>query len=289
MRIVARIVARVAARRGVTSLRTAVSLPAVVSLLALTAHPAGLTAQETVETEDGQAGHRVLAVAREPVVDEEFLRLRWWHPFAAGAGIAAIFLVDEPVQEFMQDHQSGFQDDVADVAKQFHKPNVFLVAGAGSMALGLVAREPKLAEAGVQIVTAYGLSSGMMLATKWAFGRTRPSETPDDVTDFDWFGGGSSSSFPSGAAAVSFSLATTIADAVDRTPVTIAVYTLAALNSWARVYADRHWLSDVALGALYGITGAKIVNGNWRVFGLRPPTVGIAADGGVGVSYSFRH
>lgn len=231
----------------------------------------------------------MLAAARQPTAEEEFLRLQWWHPFVAGAGIAAVFLVDEPVQEFMQDHQSGFQDDVADVAKEFHKPNVFLVAGAGSMVLGLVAREPELAEAGVQIVTAYGLSSGMMLATKWAFGRTRPSETPDHVTDFDWFGGGSSSSFPSGAAAVSFSLATTIADAVDHTPVTIAVYTLAALNSWARVYADRHWLSDVALGALYGVTAAKIVNGNWRVFGLRPPTVGIAADGGVGVSYSFKH
>lgn len=264
-------------------------LLAIASLLILCAPASTLLAQDVVAPEKGDSGRRVLAVGHQPAVEEEFLRLRWWHPFVAGAGIAAVFLVDEPVQEFMQDQQSNFQDDVADVAKQFHKPNVFLVAGAGSMALGLVAREPQLAEAGVQIVTAYGLSSGMMIATKWAFGRTRPSETPDDVTDFDWFGGGSSSSFPSGAAAVSFSLATTIADAVDRTPVTIAVYTLATLNSWARVYADRHWLSDVALGALYGITAAKIVNGNWRVFGLRPPTVGIAADGAVGVSYTIRH
>lgn len=263
--------------------------PAAAASLLVLVSTASLTAQDVVAPEEIEEGRRVLAAALQPAVEEEFLRLQWWHPFVAGAGIAAVFLVDEPVQEFMHDHQSGFQDDVADVAKQFHRPNVFLVAGAGSMALGLVAREPKLAEAGVQIVTAYGLSSGMMIATKWAFGRTRPSETPDDVTDFDWFGGGSSSSFPSGAAAVSFSLATTIADAVDRTPVTIAVYTLAALNSWARVYADRHWLSDVALGALYGVTAAKIVNGNWRVFGLRPPTVGIAADGGVGVSYDFKH
>ncbi|MGI9038814.1 MAG: phosphatase PAP2 family protein [Gemmatimonadota bacterium] len=277
MRLVARFVVRFT------------TLPVAAVLLVLSAPGASLMAQDVGEPEPNNAGRRVLAAARQPAVEEEFLRLQWWHPFVAGAGIAAVFLVDEPVQEFMQDHQSGFRDDVADVAKQFHKPNVFLVAGAGSMALGLVAREPKLAEAGVQIVTAYGLSSGMMLATKWAFGRTRPSETPDEVTDFDWFGGGSSSSFPSGAAAVSFSLATTIADAVDRTPVTIAVYTLATLNSWARVYADRHWLSDVALGALYGVTAAKIVNGNWRVFGLRPPTVGIAADGGVGVSYSIRH
>ena len=250
--------------------------------------PPALAAQEAAD-QDEDAGRRVLVPARQAEVAEDFLRLQWWHPLVASAGIASLFLLDEPVQEFMQDHQSEFGDDVADVAKQFHKPPVFLVASGGAMALGLVAREPALAEAGVQVAAAYGLSSGMMLLTKWAFGRTRPSETPDDVTDFDAFGGGSSSSFPSGAAAVSFSLATTIADAVDRTPVTITVYTLATLNSWARLYADRHWLSDVALGALYGVTAAKIVNGNWRVFGLRPPTVGIAADGGVGLSYDIRH
>lgn len=220
---------------------------------------------------------------------EEFFRLRWWHPLVAGAGIAGLLLVDEPVQEFMQNNQGSFGDDLADVVEEFHRPNVFLVAGAGSMALGLVARQPRLAEAGVQVAAAYGLSSGMMIASKWMFGRTRPSDTPDDVTDFDWFDGGSSYSFPSGAAAVSFSLATTVADAVDRTPVTIAAYSLATLNSWSRVYSDRHWLSDVALGALYGITAAKIVNGEWRLFGWRPPTVGIAADGGVTVGYDLSH
>jgi len=220
--------------------------------------------------------------------DDDFVRLRWWHPLAAGAGVTALFVVDEPFQEFMQDHQSGFQDDLADGAEEFHEPNVFLVAGAGSMALGLVARKPQISEFGVQVAAAYGLSSGMMIASKWLFGRSRPSRTPDDVADFDWANGGSTSSFPSGAAAVSFSLAATLADAVDRTPVTIAAYSLATLNSWSRVYSDRHWLSDVALGALYGITAAKIANGNWRLFGWKPPTVGIAADGGVGVTYSLQ-
>lgn len=187
----------------------------------------------------------------------------------------------------MQDNPSGFQDDLADAAEELHEPNVFLVAGAGSMALGLVARRPEVSEFGVQVVAAYGLSSGMMIVSKEVFGRSHPRDAPDEVTGFDWWDGGASSAFPSGAAAVSFSLATTIADAVDRTPVTIAAYSLATLNSWSRVYTDRHWSSDVALGALYGITAAKIVNGRWRVFGWRPPTVGIAPDGGVGLAYTL--
>lgn len=256
----------------------------IVGLLALSvglAHPSAVRAQETGMAE----ADPVEAPADSSAGEADFLRLQWWHPIAAGAGIAGLLLVDEPVQDFMQDNQGQFGDNLADVAEEFHRPNVFLVAGAGGMALGLVARQPRVAEAGVQIAAAYGLSSGMMIASKWIFGRTRPSETPDDVANFDWFNGGSSYSFPSGAAAVSFSLATTIADAVERTPVTIAVYSLATLNSWSRMYSDRHWLSDVALGALYGVTAAKIVNGRWRLFGWRPPTVGIAADGGVTLAY----
>jgi hypothetical protein len=70
-----------------------------------------------------------------------------------------------------------------------------------------------------------------------------------------------------------FSLATTLADAIDRLPVSIALYSGATLNAWARLNANRHWLSDVALGALFGITTAKLVNGEWTVFGLELPSV----------------
>ena len=221
--------------------------------------------------------------------DDEYVRLQWWHPLAASAGIAALFLIDEPVQEFMQRNQSASADDVADLATKFHHKDVFLVSSGAAMSLGLAFRKPEVAEAGVQILAAYALSSGMMIATKAAFGRNRPSETPDDVTSFNWFEGGSFSAFPSGAAAVSFSLATTLSDAIEEPVVTVLVYTGATLNSWARLYSDRHWLSDVALGALYGITAAKIVNGRWRLFGWKPPTVGIAADGGVQLGYNLRH
>jgi len=221
--------------------------------------------------------------------DEEFVRLQWWHAAVASAAIGSLFLVDESAQEYMQRNQTTTKDDIADVAKNFHHRDVFVVSSGAAMSLGLAFHQMEVAEAGAQILAAYGLSSGMMIATKWAFDRSRPSETPNDVTSFNWFEGGSSSSFPSGAATVTFSLATTLSDAIDRTPVTVILYTGAALNSWARVYSDRHWLSDVTLGALYGITAAKIVNGRWRLFGWKPPTVGIAADGGVQLGYSFKH
>ena len=215
------------------------------------------------------------------------MNLQWWHPLAGGAGVATLFLVDEPVRDFLQDHRSDGLDEVGDVTKRFKDKEVFWISGGGAIALGLIAREPKVTATGAQILAAYGLSSMMMIGTKWAFGRSRPSQTPVDPTNFDWFNGDDDSSFPSGSAAVVFSLATTVADAVDRTPVSILLYTGAGLNAWARLNSNRHWLSDVVLGGLYGVTAAKLVNGEWTVLGLELPS--IWTDGrSSGLAYTLR-
>ena len=222
--------------------------------------------------------------AQEP----EYVRLQWWHPFVASAGVAALFLLDEPVHDYVQDHRSASLDDVADVAVRFHDPTVFIVSSSGAMALGLVLREPVVAQTGLQILASYALASGMMIGTKWVFGRSRPNATPDDPMVFDMLGGGENAAFPSGASTVTFSLATTVADAIGHPAVTVALYAGATLNAWARVNGDRHWVSDVAAGALYGITAAKLVNGRWRVFGLRPPTVVVDPAGRAAIAYRVR-
>jgi len=224
--------------------------------------------------------------AQMVVQDESYVSLKWWHPLVASAGVALLFAVDKPIHEFWQNHQTETLDDIANFTKKFKEPEIFAISSVGAMSLGLVLDDPKLAQTGLQILGAYGLSSGMMIATKWAFGRSRPSETPDDHLNFDWFNGDENSSFPSGSAAVVFSLAATVSDAVGNTWVTVGLYSGAVLNSWSRVYSERHWFTDVALGALYGVTAAKIVNGRWRIFGWRPPTVIVDPAGRASLLYS---
>ena len=151
-----------------------------------------------------------MLAAQEP----EYVRLQWWHPFVASAGVAALFLIDEPVHDYVQGHRSASLDDVADVAVRFHDPTVFIISSSGAMALGLVLREPVVAQTGLQILVSYALASGMMIGTKWVFGRSRPNATPDDPMVFDMLGGGENAAFPSGASTVTLSLATTVADAI---------------------------------------------------------------------------
>jgi membrane-associated phospholipid phosphatase len=72
---------------------------------------------------------------------------------------------------------------------------------------------------------------------------------------------------------MAFALAAALADDIHRPWATVGLYTLATGVGWSRINDNKHWLSDVAGGALIGITSAKLMNGRWRIFGLRPPGV----------------
>jgi undecaprenyl-diphosphatase len=63
-------------------------------------------------------------------------------------------------------------------------------------------------------------------------------------------------SFPSGHAVVSFACAGTLATFVSRR-VAIALYVLAALIAWSRVYVGAHYPLDVLAGALFGLGIAR--------------------------------
>jgi len=70
---------------------------------------------------------------------------------------------------------------------------------------------------------------------------------------------------------MAFALATALSDDIHRTWASVGLYTMATGVAWSRLNDNRHWLSDVAAGAVVGVTSAKLVNGHWRIFNLRPP------------------
>jgi membrane-associated phospholipid phosphatase len=72
---------------------------------------------------------------------------------------------------------------------------------------------------------------------------------------------------------VAFALATALSDDIHRTWASLGLYSLATGVGWSRLNDNKHWVSDVAGGALVGITSAKLVNGHWRVFHLHPPQI----------------
>jgi membrane-associated phospholipid phosphatase len=76
---------------------------------------------------------------------------------------------------------------------------------------------------------------------------------------------------PSGHTTMAFALATTLADDIHKTWASVGLYTMATGVGWSRVNDNKHWLTDIAAGAVIGVTSAKLVSGRWRIFNLHPP------------------
>lgn len=173
---------------------------------------------------------------------------------------------------------------------------------------GLYAKRPVLAKAGFRAVETITVSGGVTWLLKQAFGRARPDVSPNDPGDWEWGRGfgqldGDYLSMPSGHTTAAFAFATAVTQSVAREApqharwVGLLTYGSATATAYARIYKDRHWLSDVVVGAGIGtVTGLAIdrwhaTRPNDRIdeFFLRPVLAPLR-DGrtGIGFNVQFR-
>jgi membrane-associated phospholipid phosphatase len=137
---------------------------------------------------------------------------------------------------------------------------------------------------------AYAHTQLVVLGLKTITGRERPSENDEDGSF--WEGG---NSFPSGHAATSFALATVFAyEYRKHIAVPIAAYSVATAITISRTSAQRHWASDVVVGASIGfLIGRYVVKNHQNPSGSDAgsrsrliPAVGFGAGGAV-LTWSF--
>ncbi len=190
----------------------------------------------------------------------------WWAPPSTLAGAAAISLVDQPVRDWVRSHRSAPADHIAWLARQLGEPRTAVAVTLGIFGAGLLGGDGDVQRAALRIggaVAGAGLSSEVAL--KYLVGRSRPDANEGS---HHFRPGRFDTSFPSGHTAVAFALATTLAHEIDSDVATVALLTIAAGTAWSRVYHDRHWLSDVLVGALIGITAGQIAEKQWSLYGI---------------------
>ena len=239
----------------------------VTGLLALA--PAGPAAAQALDSVPAEAPVRAAPV------------LRWWHGAAAAGGLSALMLLDHPMQRFAHDNSGTGADNVAGVVRHFGQPEVYGTVTLGLVGVGLLAHRPELARVGGRLGASLALAGGAVLVGKTVAGRPRPEQSLD-ADGYAPFSG--QAAMPSGHTAAAFALATSLADDIHRPWATVGLYGVATAVGWSRINDNRHWLTDVAAGALVGITSAKLASGRWRIFNFRPPAL-IAAPGGMGLGW----
>jgi membrane-associated phospholipid phosphatase len=155
----------------------------------------------------------------------------------------------------------------ADGVEMIGSPGAIVFGGSLYVA-GLIARKRAVADLGWHTLEALAVSSQVTGLLKGVFGRSRPYVSDGNAHDFDFGGGFGSStrrSFPSGHTSMAFTFASVVAEEASyRWPrahrfVAPLAYSMATGVGLARMYNDKHWASDVALGAAIGTLSGKLV------------------------------
>lgn len=162
---------------------------------------------------------------------------------------------------------SNFLHSSASAFNELGEPGTVLIA-AGALGAGLITGSKNVTDFGLHASEAIAVSGTLTWALKGMAGRLRPNASPGDADEFKLgggFTGKGGASFPSGHTTAAFALAATLSeevklhDAHAARLVTPLAYGAATMVGLARVYSQKHWASDVVLGAVIGTSTAKAI------------------------------
>jgi len=222
--------------------------------------------------------------AQQPKQDSATVRrasrplIRWGEVIGITAATGLALAVDQRVRDRLNDPHDALGRRISDIGNGFGDPVIvygsLFVLSAGSKALG---------KKGPYGVTSRALKSALLgggatMVLKTIVGRERPLNSIDDSFNFHPFSF-TDNSMPSGHSAVAFALATSFARETPDQWTDLGFFTLATVTAYARMHDDKHWLSDVVLGAGVGILSARFVHRFQARLAVAP--------GGFGMSFGF--
>jgi PAP2 superfamily len=170
---------------------------------------------------------------------------------AAGTA-ASLFFADQSVRTIAARNHSHLNDDVLNITEQYGATEDAIILSGSIYGAGLVLGTPEIRKTGTMLMESLLWTGVVTTVIKYAFGRARPYMNKGNGRFQGIQFSDDYLSFPSGHAAVAFTLSSVLSERINNTAASIGLYTLAGLTGAARIYHDQHWLSDVFLGAVIG-------------------------------------
>jgi membrane-associated phospholipid phosphatase len=173
---------------------------------------------------------------------------------ASGAMTMTTLLMvgDERVRDFFQNNKSHFSEQVSYFAEKGGSQAP--IGLAATYLLGTILKNQKLKKASTLAFSSLLISGVLVQGLKQVFSRTRPYAASNqwEFQGPGKFRGKDNVSFPSGHTAAAFSIAASIATIYDSKLVKILAYSAATLTGLSRIHDNKHWMSDVFMGAIIG-------------------------------------
>ena len=211
----------------------------------------------------------------------------WRYAGLFAVGVAALDLADEPVQRFAlrRRNESPALRHVSSYITNFG--GLYEVYTLGALgAYGFVFHQDKMKTTTLLATQAYVTGALVESVLKALSGRQRPYVMDPNSVEAEptfhgpLYNGGRdadgkrlNSSFPSGHTTVAFAAATVFALEYRNKPfIPIIAYSAATLIGLSRLTENKHWATDVLVGATLGyLTGRQVVNNYHRYAKLKAP------------------
>ena len=171
--------------------------------------------------------------------------------FAVGSGL--FYITDEDTTQFFIDQDKNAPHALKEIGWYYGSPQNFFIISAGVYGYGLLAKNEKFRHTGLLIITSAAASGLVQTISKNAFGRARPSEGVGSKKFKFMSKEAGYHSFPSGHAILSFTASHAIAKQFDNIWIKSGIYAVGLIAPVSRLWAEAHWVSDVAVGMAFSI------------------------------------
>ena len=177
-----------------------------------------------------------------------------WKEFAATmAGTALLFLVDEPVNDFMQDAEDDIPQFIQDYGWYYGSPQNNYAMTGGIYLTGLFLDNEKLRRTGVLLISSASAAGLLQQTSKYVFGRARPRSGDSNTTFKPFEADKDYHSFPSGHMILAFTNAYAISKQFKNPWVKGGIIAVGSIPGISRLWEGAHWFSDIALSTVISI------------------------------------
>lgn len=179
--------------------------------------------------------------------------------FVIAAGLA--FSLDPKIKENVSQQHTTSLDNLTGFGEKYGTISYAGIFAGGMYLTGKIFGNKSIATTG-RMLTESVLYSGIAVSLlKYTVGRSRPYTDEGPVTMFTYSFQEANVSFPSGHTATAFAISTVLANRINNPFATVALYGLAGFTGYQRIYDNKHWFSDVFVGAAIGyFIGSSIAN-----------------------------
>jgi membrane-associated phospholipid phosphatase len=214
------------------------------------------TSTTAIKQEAFRIGGEALELVKTPLDTEHYGLLG---TLAVTGAVGLTYVFDANIRDKVQGLKGRSLDKATDIGSAIGNPFAHLGVAAAVYGGGIMAESRKWQETGEMLGEAALLADASGFLLKEAIGRGRPFVAGDkgsfrlfqNKTDYD--------SMPSLHTASSFAMASILAATSEGFTAKLLYYSAAAFVGFSRIYQDKHWASDVVLGAALGELCGRIV------------------------------